>query len=218
LSLSEWAEKKMWDLYKSHDHEVGSHYTGDRTGKQLTDCITYIKNVLMYAYENIGRRDAANHILKIWQDTRSGIDLAHYLVSLGWQAYYWNPDTRLARDGQSEHPYSYKNMVKKNGKYYGVPVSGCIINYNPTSGSATNRSKTMAAFERFQKVRFAYAIARGGRHTFLCSYGMVLEVHWDQAGERLYEHSPFYHYQYLSGLVLIPPDTVFIGDPVNEGG
>jgi hypothetical protein len=70
----------------------------------------------------------------------------------------------------------------------------------------------MGAFERFQKVRFAVVIAKGGWHTFMCSFGMVLEVHLVQAGSKLYEHSPFYHYQYLSGVVLIPPDTVFNGD------
>ncbi len=215
LSFSQWAEKKMWDLYKDHAHEVGSHYAGDRTGKQATDCITYIKHVLMYAYGKIGKRDVADQILKIWQDTRSGTDLGKYLVSIDWHAYYWNPDVRLSKDGQSEHPSSYKNMVKKTGLYYGIPINGCIINYNPTPGSATNQSKKMGAFERFSRVRFAYAIARGGLHTFMCSYGMVFEVHWDEIGEKLYETSAFYYYQYLSGLVFIPPDTNFEADPVD---
>jgi hypothetical protein len=37
-------------------------------------------------------------------------------------------------------------------------------------------------------------------HTFLVSYWDVYEVH------KVFEKSPFYYYQYLSGILVKPPD------------
>ena len=212
LTFSEWAEKKLWDLYKDHGDEVGSHYPGDRRGNRLTDCITYVHNVIEYAYERIGRKDIADAIHKL---SKEGMPLADYLINIGWKGHYWNPDVKNPRDRLAEHPFSYKQALS-TGNYYRVAVSGYIVNYNPTEG-AQPTPKTQAAFDRFSKVRFAYGIAKGGVHTFLLSYGMVFEVHWDRIGEGLYETRPFYYFPWLSGLVLTPPDSDFSSDPPTRG-
>jgi hypothetical protein len=71
-----------------------------------------------------------------------------------------------------------------------------------------------AAFDRFSQVKFAYGLARGGRHTFLCSYGMIFEVHWESIGADLYERSAFYYYPWLSGVMVTPPDATFDSDRI----
>lgn len=102
-----------------------------------------------------------------------------------------------------------------------VPVTGLIVDYNLTPvapqgmvdrllhGSKPARVADVSAYEKFSKVKFAYGLARGGYHTFLLSYGMVFEVHWDQIGVNLYERSDFFSYAWLSGLVVTPPDSGF---------
>ena len=213
LSFSEHAEKQMWDLLKSYDSQVGSQYTGsDGAGKTKTDCITYVMRALAYAYEQTGQPDKASSVRSY---SKKGTDLAQFLVTSSWKAYYWNPDVRVPRDGLSEHPFAYQT-TKKTGSYYSVSVSGYIINYNLTrssgggcSGSDTRGPNDMVAFDKFSKVRFAYGLAKGGMHTFLLSYGMVYEVHWDKIGKDLYARNPFYFYEWLDGLVVTPPDSGF---------
>lgn len=206
-SLSEYSEAKMWDLFKDHSAEVGSKYSGDRTGKKLTDCITYVQNVIRHAYEQSGKADIGQNL----RGYTEGIPLANYLVQSGWVAYYWNPDVRHPRDGGSEHAFSYQQAVK-TGKYYGVKVNGFVVNYNlQTATRATPNNDRV--YQALSMVKFAYGIARGGKHTFLFSYGMVYEVHWDQIGPSLYGRTPFYTYQWLSGLLLVPPGVIFVSDP-----
>jgi hypothetical protein len=211
--FSEHAEDKMWTLYKDSASQVGSKFVGDRKGKAVTDCITYVRQVLEYAFEQVGNKTASAGVRANYQ---KGTKLAQYLVGLGWSAYYWNPDVRQPRDGKSEHPFSYRT-AKTSAAYYNVPVKGFIINYNLTPqswslfGKPQKRTPDMAAFEKFSKVRFAYGLARGGDHTFLLSFGMVYEVHWDAIGgdpmKKLYEASPFWSYPWLSGLAVVPPDS-----------
>src|SRR5580765_434474 len=104
-------------------------------GDLNTDCIIYVRNVLEYAYEKIGRKDISDRIHAMPKD--GGVALASYLVSLGWRAHYWNPDVRHPRDGDSEHPDSYKKAVAKR-MYYGITVSGFIVNYNLQDKSVHN--------------------------------------------------------------------------------
>lgn len=224
--FSTYAENKMWDLLKSHDDEVGSHFTGDRKGRSLTDCITYVRKVLIYAYEQVGNKEIADAIRKTPAD---GVPLALYLTSIGWHAHYWNPDVKNPRDKDSEHPVSYKKVLA-TGKYYSVPVSGLVVDYNkqdktPKKELVTAPSPSvpryvdvpadnMKIFERVSKVKFACCLARGGMHTFLFSYGMVFEVHWMEEGTRLYERSAFYAYGWNSGLLLTPPDSTFTSDEI----
>jgi hypothetical protein len=222
-TFSEHAEKRMWDLKKDYATQVGSHYGGaDGVGKTKTDCITYVMNVLTYAFEKTGKPEYAAGVRA---NASKGTDLGHYLVGRGWKAYYWNPDVKNPRDGVSEHPFAYKS-TSRSGIYYSVPVSGYIIDYNLTPVTVAPppgfldrllgakappppRINDMTAFDAFSKVKFSYGLAKGGVHTFLLSYGMVFEVHWGACGPGLYGVSPFYTYAYLDGLVITPPDSGF---------
>jgi len=227
LPFSDHAEKKLWDLFQNHGHEVGSQFGGDRRGRQPTDCITYVRNVIEYAYEKINRKDIARRIHAMPKD---GMPLASYLVTLGWRAHYWNPDSRRPNDNssyRSEHPVSYQNAIREH-TYYGVAVSGFVVDYNPTYVPPRQQTwrewwykiqppsqmtpKRMDAFNRLSGVKFAYGLARGGYHTFLLSYGMVFEVHWAAEGDDLYERSPLYDFAWKSGLILTPPDSSFTSD------
>jgi YD repeat-containing protein len=204
-TLCDYLESKLWDLFKSHDNEVGREFPGDKRGKSLTDCYVYAQNVLTSAYDKIGRKDIADRIRAGFKDARGNPEfaagLAGYLVSLGWRTHYWNPDVRNPSDGQSEHPASYQQATR-TGNYAGIHVDDFIINYHKTNPASAN---DMTAFNEFSKVRFAFGLARGGTHNFLYSYGMTFEVHWDKEGENLYERKSFYNFNWLSGLMLTPP-------------
>lgn len=215
-TLSEHAEEKMWNLFKDSANQVGSHYEGDKTGKTVTDCITYVRLVLEYAFQKVGNAAAVSGVRAHYT---KGTDLARYLTGIGWSAYYWNPDVRNPRNGVSEHPFSYQTTVR-SGSYKNVPVKGYIINYNltPTAPSRTKKPARVpetTAFDAFKKVKFSFGLANGGMHTFLLSYGMLYEVHWSANGSdpssKLYERSPFYDYSntFLSGLAVTPPDSGF---------
>src|SRR5262249_14367102 len=118
-TLCDHLEDKLWTLFKSHANEVGLKFPGPRNGRTPTDCFIYARNVLTYAYEQIGRPDIADAIRKIPDE--SGVDLAKYLQGQGWSTYYYNPDVKNPNDGQSEHPVSYQ-QAQKTGKYYGIQV------------------------------------------------------------------------------------------------
>lgn len=205
-ALTDHAYAKMWDLYQNHDHEVGSEYPGDRTGKQVTDCLTYVQNVIRYAYKAAEQPEVSRKI-----NFPKGTELAAYLVGLGWKGCYWNPDVRHPRDNDSEHPFSYRQAAK-TGKYYGVKVKGFAVNYNLQSPTPRAPNNT-GVLSRLNKVKFAFGVARGGRHTFLFSHGWVFEVHWDAIGDGLYEKRAFQTYGWNSGALLVPPDASFVGDP-----
>ena len=202
-SFSQHAYDKMIGLYQNHEHEVGRKYTGDKTGKQSTDCITYVINVLSYAFEQVGDTKAAAEVRK----RGNGIPLAKYLTTLGWKAYYWNPDVAHPRDNDDEHPYSYK-VAKSKSTYYEVPISGLVVNYYPTTHPKPT-AVDQGAIGKLNCLHFAYGLARGAKHTFLFGSGFVYEVHWDAIGDGLYERSPFQSYEWLSGLLVVPPDLVF---------
>lgn len=218
-TFSEHAEAKMWDLLKDHSHEVGSKYPGDKTGKKNTDCITYVRNVISHAYESMGQSSIASDV---WKYTE-GMPLAMFLSRLGWKVHYWNPDVRFPRDGKPEHPYSYQQAIKTK-TYYGAKVDGLVVDYNldfkkhPSggflSGCTPGPRNNDAIWNKVSRVRFAYGLARGGTHTFLYSFGMVFEVHWDKIDADLYERSSFYSFAWLSGLLLTPPDAAFTSDPI----
>jgi RHS repeat-associated protein len=239
-SLSEHAYDKMMELFNHHDDEVGSEFPGDKAGRKETNCITYVRNVLEYAYQKNGRKDIADAIHAMPKD---GMQLARYLVTQGWRAHYWNPDVRAPRymNGRpdAEHSFTYQEAVRTR-KYYEVPVSGFIVNYNlvdksmkkeriwvPTGPSIPGLNlpiplpitieyggDKLETFNRFKGVRFAYGLARGATHTFLYSYGDIYEVHWSKEKDDLYERSPFYDYEWLSGLMLTPPDSDFVSEDI----
>lgn len=253
--LSEVAENKMWDLFKDHPNQIGSELKkrlGARgnaglptryanrdaaalSKRQSTDCITFVIAVLSRAYEEKGQSAVAKRVRGLGA---YGTKLASYLVSIGWKAHYWNPDVNHPFDNSGEHPASYRT-AQQSGTYYGVPVSGLIVNYNPTVinqseedrrlGRNNPTAKETAAFDRFKDVRFAFGVAYGGNHTFLCSYAYVFEVHWlgvgddnfkdhvNDRGDDLYERSTLATWGLrtgdLSGIVVVPGDINFNSEP-----
>ncbi len=214
-TFSEHAEAKMWDLLKDHSHEVGSKYPGDKTGKKNTDCITYVRNVISHAYESMGQSSIASDV---WKYTE-GMPLAMFLSRLGWKIHYWNPDVRFPRD---ENPNTRTAISKRKSRprcITATKVDGLVVNYNldfkkhPSggflSGCTPGPRNNDAIWNKVSRVRFAYGLARGGTHTFLYSFGMVFEVHWDKIDADLYERSSFYSFAWLSGLLLTPAGRSF---------
>ncbi|MBX3400598.1 MAG: hypothetical protein KF873_17825 [Gemmataceae bacterium] len=210
-SFTDHALDRMKGLYLNHDDEAGSKYVGaDAAGKKRTDCITYVRKVISYAYEQTGQAGLAK---EIWHYTE-GMPLARYLVRLGWKAYYWSPDTDNPKDGDKEHPYTYKVAIGQK-KYYDMPVIGTIVNYAPHDaglpnwipvlGSMGDTKLDPAALLKLQNIRFAFGIARGAMHTFLFSAGDVYEVHWRDIGANLYGKTPLQNYDWLSGALVLPP-------------
>jgi hypothetical protein len=123
-----------------------------------------------------------------------------------------SPRERPRRD---EHPYSYHVAVEKE-TYYEIPLSGLIINYNPTPMVKKKDTTPVDSFamNQFKLVPFAVGITYGGWHTFLCSYGWVYEAHWEEIGEDLYGKSIFTtwkgkHGHWNSGVVVVPRETAF---------
>jgi hypothetical protein len=176
----------------------------------VTDCITFAMHVLAYAFEQTGQKSRAEQVRR---HSKRGTSLASYLVqSCNWKAYYWNPDVHHPFDGNSEHPFSYQQAVKSHN-YYGIPLSGFIINYRPSpvaKGKPT--AANYVALTRLKQVKFAYVLARGGFHTFLYSLGDLYEAHWDKVADALYEATPFDRIPWLSGVLAIPPSIGFRPD------
>jgi hypothetical protein len=63
---------------------------------------------------------------------------------------------------------------------------------------------------RFMGVKFGFGLSRGGKHTWLYSYGSVIEVHWRGIDfeNNLYTIAPLKNYAWLSGVIVIPPDQM----------
>ena len=138
--FSYWAKLKMNDLLNNHDHEVGSvlktQYPQKFKDLHSTDCITFVGNVLSYAFEKVGDLASAK---EVWKNSKKGTNLAQLLIGKGWKAIYWNPDVKNPRDynpanpngAWTEHPFSY-HIAKTQSTYYGIPITESVINYNPT--------------------------------------------------------------------------------------
>ena len=224
-SLSDLLEQRMLYFYNNHDNQVGSKHANPPPECTKTDCITYCYQVIEWAYQQMGQNSIAEQVYK---ERTVGTNLAKYLQSIGWKAVYWNPDVNHPADRQGEHPFSYKKA--KAGSYYGIPVTGLVINYRPTvimdqpgffaslfgakpTPSPKMTAKDLTGLNKLQKVKFGYGLARGGMHTFLYGSGSIYEVHWTGLGTTpngpngLYEKSPFENYQWLSGALLVPPDN-----------
>ncbi|MGH7968968.1 MAG: hypothetical protein ACREIC_09610, partial [Limisphaerales bacterium] len=159
MTFSQFAENEMWSLFKNHADQVGSKYIGsDGAGKAKTDCITYVRQVLEYAFAEVPDPNGADGVRRNYE---KGTKLAQFLVGLpGWKAYYWNPDVKDPADGRSEHPVSYK-LAQRTGSYYTVPVSGFVINYKLTrrTRKKDRGPNDMADFNRLSRVRFGYGLA-----------------------------------------------------------
>lgn len=217
MGYSDIAYKKMIGLYNDHAHECGSQIISTCPGKTATDCITYVINVLSFAFEAIGNKAAAGKVKALGH---KGTELAAYLVSdHGWKAIYINPDVNHPRDKLYEHVKTY-NDVKAKLPYYKIPVDHFVINYTPTAKTNPNfvsfGSKGMAVdptdeddsqMTELKKIKFGMGVSKGGMHTWLYSLGQVYEVHWDKVGADLYETTDIEEFGWLSGVIVVPPDA-----------
>lgn len=143
--FSDHCYNQMWELFKTPEDEVGSKIDERYwAGRSPTNCIIYVSKVLIYGHEKIGRSDRHDEIRRLGLKLGDGSKLANYLVrTVGWNAHYWNPDVREPRDKKSEHPASYKDVLKE--KIYlsnssNLPISGLIVDYNKTTKKDTSKT------------------------------------------------------------------------------
>ncbi|MBI3898982.1 MAG: hypothetical protein HY308_11905 [Gammaproteobacteria bacterium] len=216
-TFTDYAVEKMDDLYLNHDNEVGSQLklSDPKSYEKYksTDCITYVLNVIGYAFEKMGNAEAAR---RAWALGKYGNKLAAYLVNQHhWKGIYINPDVNHPRDANTEHTFSALT-TERSCQYYGVPISYKVANYRPTAKDEPGFQKVNPKREEttlnevdisaLRLVRFGFGISRGGTHTWLYSKGDVYEVHWAGIGPNLYEKSSLAGYPWLSGTIVVPPD------------
>ena len=224
-SFSNYAEQKTIDLYNNHSHEVGSELKKSNPVSYgpytFTDCITYVLDVLSYAYEKSGDKKFAKDIWTYGKDPSDfqkrlkGSVLGKKLVILkNWVGIYMNPDVVHPRDGSDEHTYT-NFTVNKNCHYHQIPVRHKAVNYNPIHSSHPeyqslfNKGETafnLVDLQELRKVQFGVGMSRGDKHTWLFFKGTIYEVHWDGIGATLYEKTLFENYPWLSSIILVPPD------------
>lgn len=230
-TISGYAEEELLRLYNNHPRQVGSAVIADyrrcvKTGKPIgnavedcsvfqpypdfaanvkdwavTDCFTYVKNVLRYAFESIGQRTNFN---KLNQADR-GTVLAQILNGFGWKSYLCLRDTENPYDGLEKHTKKYKEAVKTN-KWWGVNLSGFIVNYRPNPNPPLNRQTTKVdadsrrKYEALSQVNFAVCVFTEGLHTALFSKGEIYEVHWASLSEQSKIANPNYNELYRNTL------------------
>lgn len=217
MSYCDDAYKKMMDLYANHSGECGSRVTAANPGKTPTDCITYVINVVSYAFDKNGDATAAAKVRTLG---KYGTELAAYLVNdKGWKGVYINPDVNHPRDKEFEHVKTYKDVMAK-APYYKIPIDHVVVNYAPTRASdpkfvsfaGQGMAKDPTTLEsgpiaELRKIKFGVGVSRGGRHTWLFSSGQIYEVHWDKVGPDLYEWTDIVDFEWLSGAIVFPPDA-----------
>lgn len=220
-TFSDHALKELLAQYGSHADRVGSKlfdadpakYRG--LGLKRTDCITYVIECLEAGFGGVG--DAAAKA-KVRQLGKYGTKLASYLVKTKkWVGVYINPDEFHPDDGKQEHPYS-GYLVKKNCKYYDIPMKYMVTNYRPTPKTNPYFKKVNPAkgeqkldsvsYAVLSKVKFAFGLSKGGLHTWLFSKGKVYEVHWDElpTSGNLFEATELKSFYWNSGAIIVPKD------------
>lgn len=202
----------------------------DPIGKKIiaTDCATYVREVLRFAFENSGDKLAA-----IKQAREGGVGLCHYLVTKkNWKAVYWNRDVVRPWDGKLNHPTTYLKVAKDQiyrcikGSKKDLSVAASVIQYAPTpkdkqethyTNMLNKRNIPVPATSRdgltmLKRIRFGVVSAHCGFHNALLLEGKVFEVHYGQAkgSSRLYDKTDFLSWKngsipWCSGLVVIPP-------------
>ncbi len=174
---------------------------------KVSSCIGWALDNLRGAYENAGMGARFKEITRIVvQKGGKGTDLAAELKKDGWQALYFNPDTKKAADGNGEHTYTAR-IVSQGKPYYGIKVDGQVTNYRPTEGGPTKQDLT--GVDQLSKIPFFYGLARGGTHTFVGQNGRVNEFHWDRdpTSKDAIEERPLKEFPWNSGVILVPPGS-----------
>lgn len=226
-SFSKFAEQKMIDLFNNHGYEVGSERKKTDPifyrNFTSTDCITYVLNVLSYAYEKSGDTAFAKEIWTYGKDPddagkrfKGSILGRKLVIEKKWVGIYVNPDVVHPRDASDEHTFTYFT-ANRHCHYHRIPVKYKAVNYNPTPTSHPNFKKLFNKGETalnlvdvadLKNVLFGVGMSRGDTHTWLFSKGYIYEVHWDGIGSNLYEKTTIENYPWLSSIIILPPDGV----------
>lgn len=220
LALALAGERAIKDKMQAHVSAIstrgyGTHY-GDHSGYQpkpgqsltKSSCVVWAMECAEAAFNGAGQG-------VIWQGiartTRAaqlrGTVLVDALVrTAGWTGIYWNPDTRNPADRQDEHPYSY-GVARRQSTYYRIPVRDFVVNYSPTAGGST--ALDLSGHKKLEQVPFWIGCARGGRHVFCGTRGLVSEFHWNAgpSNPKAIENVPLRGYGWLSGIICVPPGT-----------
>lgn len=229
-SFSDYALEKMLDLYANHGNQVGSNLkkSDPITYKdyEATDCITYVQQVLLYAYQKSGRSDFASKVQKnLAANAADGTKLAKLLVvEDSWTGAYINPDTSYWDKSKNNPGYNARN-VRSSCKYYGIPLSYQVVDYAPDllatktpAAAAARFGVGMLSYALLSTVKFGYGCSFGGIHTWLFSYGEAYEVHWDAAPTgTLYEKRPLSKFTntWRTGAIVVPYDA-FLDSKLNS--
>lgn len=174
---------------------------------RATDCATYVRDVLTYAFERVG-----NTVAAAGQSRHGGVGLIMYLCNtLHWDAVYWNPDVVRPADKNASHTFSYIIAVKgelrtrsshyryskkniyvpqyqRRGRF--VDIKDIVVQYKPNStGTAyptalrvwNNLAVPPVSQDKlkvFKEVEFGVVSANAGLHNALLISGRVYEAHW----------------------------------------
>lgn len=172
-----------------------------------SSCIDWAMDNLEAAYAAAGKSERWQEIKKtVHRQGSKGTDLAIELQKDGWEAIYWNPDSRKAEDGNNEHTYTA--AITKRGKpYYGIQIDHRVTDYRPASGSTTQLDHSN--LEKLRKVPFFFGLAKGGMHTFVGRDGKVNEFHWTAKPDdsNAIEERALEDFPWLSGAIMVPPGT-----------
>ena len=172
-----------------------------------SSCIGWAMENLRAAYKAAGKEDRWNAIERsVVARGSKGTDLAQELQKDGWEAVYWNPDTKNPSGGDAEHAFSAA-QVARGKPYYGVRVDHVLQNYRPTEGGSTPLDTS--GTRKLDRVPFFFGLARGGQHTFVGRSGKVNEFHWNEMpnSPRAIEERPLKDFPWGSGLIMVPPGT-----------
>lgn len=215
-SFSLHAVDKINDIVKNKSNHVGSELKKSNPLKYKdyisSDCITMAIWVLKHAFTQTHKADVA---LRVGNLGHKGTELAKFLITtLQWKGVYYNPDVNHPADAGGEHIASYYNQVKANCTYSvsRVPISHKVINYEPSTKKVTSyldlTTKTLTDYNTFKRIPFGLGMSRGGTHVWIYSYGAVYESHWEKAaGDGLYTRVPLNEFEWLSGIIVVPPDS-----------
>lgn len=195
----------------------------DEHGFEWTDCITYVANVLRTTFKKLNNQPAVSGVTK---NSASGVQLAQYLISnYDWEGVYVNADINHPADGENKHPLAYLQQVKPNAKYYGIPVHHTLLNYRPTDEESAKEQGSwriyksrglkvgptelnLVDYRTMKQIPFGIGLSNGGDHCWLFSSGKVYEVHWQGIGRDVYESHELNTFPWLSGMIIVPKDSV----------
>ncbi|MFL0796625.1 MAG: hypothetical protein K6L73_03945 [Cellvibrionaceae bacterium] len=214
--FSRHAVDKIQDIVINGRNHVGSQLKISNPQKYAngiaSDCITMAIWVLQYAFRQQSKNDIASRVGSLGE---KGTELARYLIEQQhWKAVYYNPDVNHPLDGSGEHIVSYYQQVKKHCSYSvdRVPVTNKVINYRPSGKIVTPylkpTEKVTVDYDLFKSIPFGVGMSRGGTHVWLYASGKVYESHWDREfSNGLYTAMPLNQFPWLSGIVVVPPDS-----------